>query len=185
MMVVVVRMPMEEPMGLSRKRERELKRLKRDSAELWDEQREVLDHAAKVVREAKRQLSHVSREEVAPRVRDAYESSVAATKHAAESARHKIAHGVLPAVSGALGSALAVIEASKDPRVREVAARVRDAGARAKIVPPKQSGGVGKYILIGIGITVAAGVAFAAWQTLRADDEMWVADDVDDNLDDL
>ena len=26
-------------------------------------------------------------------------------------------------------------------------------------------------------VTVTAGVIFAAWQTLRADDELWVADD--------
>ena len=29
----------------------------------------------------------------------------------------------------------------------------------------------------GVGVVAAAGVAYAAWQTLRADDELWVADD--------
>ena len=27
------------------------------------------------------------------------------------------------------------------------------------------------------GVAAAVGVAYAAWQTLRADDELWVADD--------
>ncbi|MBX3094904.1 MAG: DNA helicase [Cryobacterium sp.] len=170
-------------MALSRRREKELKKLKRESAELWDEQREVIDRASRVVREASRQLANVGREEVAPRVKDAYETSVAATRHVADSARTRIARDVLPAVSGALGSALAVLEAAKDPRVRAVVSRVRDAGARANIVPAKQaSAGPGRYILIGIGLVAAAGIAYAAWQTLRADDEVWVADTTDDEL---
>ncbi|HRN29395.1 MAG TPA: hypothetical protein PK781_03475 [Terrimesophilobacter sp.] len=168
-------------MALSRRREKELQRLKRDSAELWDEQREVLERANKVVREASRQLANVSREEVAPRVKDAFETSVAATRHVADSARTRVTRDVLPAVSGALGSALAVLEAVKDPRVRAVVSRVRDAGARANIVPPAKSSGPGRYILIGIGIVAAAGIAYAAWQTLRADDEVWVADALGDD----
>lgn len=168
-------------MALSRRREKELKKLKRESAELWDEQREVIDRASRVVREASRQLANVSREEVAPRVKDAFETSVAATRHAADSARTRVTRDVLPAVSGALGSALAVLEAAKDPRVRAVVSKVRDAGVRANIVPAKQtSGGPGRYILIGIGIVAAAGIAYAAWQTLRADDEVWVSDATDD-----
>ena len=170
-------------MALSRRREKELKRLKRDSSELWDEQREVLDRASKVVREASRQLANVSREEVAPRVKDAFETSVAATRHVADSARTRVTRDVLPAVSGALGSALAVLEAVKDPRVRAVVSKVRDAGSRANIVPAKQnSAGPGRYILMGIGIVAAAGIAYAAWQTLRADDEVWVADATDDEF---
>ncbi len=37
--------------------------------------------------------------------------------------------------------------------------------------------GPGRYILIGIGVVAAIGVAYAAWQTLRADDELWVDDE--------
>ena len=170
-------------MGMSRKRERELKRLKRESSELWDEQREVLDHATKVVREASRQLASVSREEVAPRVRGAYESGVATTRHVADVARSKLVHDVLPAVSGTLGSALAVLEAAKDPRIREVVSRVRSAGAKANIVPAKPSAGPGRYILMGVGIVAIAGIAYAAWQTFRADDELWVSDDSGDDSD--
>lgn len=163
-------------MALSRRREKELKKLKRESAELWDEQRDVIERASKVVKEASRQLANVSREEVAPRVKDAFDTSVAATRHAADAARTKVTREVLPAVSGALGSALAVLEAAKDPRVRSVVARVREAGARANIVPPKKSSGPGRFILIGLGVVAAAGIAYAAWQTLRADDEVWVAE---------
>ena len=66
----------EVDMGLSRKRQRELKRLKRSAEELWDEQREAIEHASAVLRDARRQASNYAREEVGPRVRDAYEDNV-------------------------------------------------------------------------------------------------------------
>jgi hypothetical protein len=33
----------------------------------------------------------------------------------------------------------------------------------------------------GVGVVAAAGLAYAAWQTLRADDELWVSDEADDD----
>jgi len=63
-------------MGLSRKRQRELKRLKRSAEDLWDEQREAIEHASAVLRDARRQAANYAREEVAPRVRDTYEDRV-------------------------------------------------------------------------------------------------------------
>ena len=44
------------------------------------------------------------------------------------------------------------------------------------IIKPKPVG-AGRYILIGIGVVAAAAVAYAAWQTLRADDDLWVEDE--------
>lgn len=202
-------------MGLSRKREKELKRLKNTAADLWEEQREVLDHASKVVREAGRQLGNVSREEVAPRIRTAVDERIVpavetgylATKGAVDGTRYKIMHDVLPSVSGALASALATLEVSKDPRVREVLDQVqkttkrvsknaehayaeaskqaskayKKVGKRAGFAAPaKKSMGPGGYILIALGVIAVASVAYAAWQTLRADDELWVLDEADE-----
>ena len=91
---------------------------------------------------------------------------------------------MLPTVTSALSSALAVIEATKNPQVRAALARAGKAGARvgSKVVPAAaaKSSGPGRYILIGVGVVAAAGLAYAAWQTLRADDELWVSDDADD-----
>jgi hypothetical protein len=182
----------EDLVGLSRKRQRELKRLKGSASELWNEQKEVLDQATQVVREASRQLANIGREEVAPRVRDAVDSHVrpgvasgiAATRSAAGSAREKFVEDVLPTVTSALSSALAVIEASKNPQVRAALSRVGKAGAKvgSKVVPTaSKSSGPGRYILIGVGLVAAAGLAYAAWQTLRADDELWVSDEPDDD----
>jgi hypothetical protein len=175
-------------MGLSRKRQRELNKLKRQAEELVQDQRDVLEHASRVVRDASRQAANFGREEVAPRVRDTYEDrvrpavagGVAATRHAAGSTRDKIVDDVVPALTSALGSALAVIEAAKNPQVREVLGKVSKAatsvGTKAGIVQPKSSG-PGKYILIGIGVVAVAGLAYAAWQTLRADDDLWIDDE--------
>ena len=179
----------EVDMALSRKRQRELKRLKRSAEELWDEQREAIEHASAVLKDARRQAANYAREEVGPRMRDSYEdrvrpavaSGIAASRHAASTARERFSDDVLPALSGTIGSALALLEVAKDPRVREVVKRAGSAasgaGRKLHIVePPKRSAGPGRYILIGLGVVAAAGVLYAAWQTLRADDDLWIED---------
>ncbi|TPW76737.1 DNA helicase [Schumannella sp. 10F1B-5-1] len=180
-------------MASTRKRKRELKRLKNTAATVVDEQREVLDHAGKVLREARRQLGDYAKQDVAPRFAGAYESNirprvasgVAAGRAAAYVSRARIADDVIPAVAGTISSTLAVLEAAKDPRVREV---VKKAGKKTKsyskaaskqIRPAKSSGGPGKYILAAFGIAAVAAVAYAAWQTLRADDDLWIEDVAD------
>lgn len=201
-------------MGLSRKREKELKRLRSTAADLWDEQREVLDHANTVVREASRQLGNASREEFAPRVRDAVNqhilpavsTTLQATRSVAEDARHRVIKDVLPAVSSALTTAITALDNSHDPRVRDALRHLHDAsdrvgdkaskvvagassravraynsyGGRVGLVKSKPTLGFGGYLLIIAGVATVAGVAYAAWQTLRADDELWVLDEGDD-----
>ena len=183
-------------MGLSRKRERELKRLRSSASELWDNQREVLEHASKVVKEAGKQVRYLGREEVAPRFRETIDhrikpslaSGVAVTRHVADTAKDKIAHDVLPAVAGALASALTVIEVAKEAKLKEVSRHFDNAGAKAakagarvgtKVGIVKPSHGPGRYILLGLAVVAAAGLAYAAWQTLREDDDLWISDEFD------
>ena len=171
-------------MGLSRKRQRELNRLKHGASELWDDQREVLEHASKVVRDARHQLAEINREYVAPRVRDTYdkrvrpgvEGGLEAGRQFADATKKRVSRDVLPAVSSALGTALAALELAKSPQVRQAIGRVTRPTSKT-VVPTKSSGGPGRYILIGVGLVAAAGIAYAAWQTLRADDELWVSDE--------
>jgi hypothetical protein len=167
-------------MALSRKRQKELKRLKRSAEDLWQEQREAIDHASVVLREARRQAGNYAREEVGPRMQSAYDARV---RPAVASARHNLAHEVLPAVSGAVGSALAVLEATRDPRVRDVVRRATSTAQRVPArlgkvtpLPVKKKSNVGRYIAFGIGAVAVAGVLYAAWQTLRADDDLWIED---------
>lgn len=197
-------------MSLSRKRSRELKRLKHAASELWDDQREVLDHASKVVREAGRQVGYVGREELVPRVRDTIDhrikptvaSGISATRSAAEHTRDKLSHEVVPSVASAIASALAVIEVAKDARVKQAIREIRrasdstshllDTTSRktkkaakkystklAALPPRKKSHGPGGYIALAVGVVALAGLGYAVWQTLRADDDLWITDDAD------
>jgi hypothetical protein len=182
-------------MALSRKRRKELNKLKNQAEDLWENQKELLDHASKVVRDASRQAAHYAREEVSPRIRETYEdtvrpavtSSLAGARSAATATRDSLVHNVLPAMSSALGTALAAIEVVKNQQVREAFSRASklgtDLGTRVGIIEPKKPG-IGRYLLIGVGVVVAAGIAYAAWQTLRADDDLWVEEDIADGASD-
>ena len=168
-------------MNQARKRERELKRLKGAAAEVWGEQKEVLDRAAHVVRDARRQLAKVGREDLGPRVRETIDtrvmpkvsSGISATRGMANGAKERMSTEMMPAVSGALGSAVTLLELARDPRVREAVAKARQTGSKVVI---KESSIVGRTIMISLGMLAAAGAAWVAWQTLRADDELWVGD---------
>jgi hypothetical protein len=175
-------------MALSRKRKRELAQLKSQATDLWDDQKDVLDRANRVVRDASRHARLYAREEVAPRAREAFEdrvkpavaSGVSAAGRAASAGRDRVTHDVLPAASSAFGSALALLEVAKDPHVRDALKRVGNTatgvGEKVGVVKPKSSG-PGRYILIGIGVVAVVGIAYAAWQTLRADDDLWIDDE--------
>jgi TPP-dependent pyruvate/acetoin dehydrogenase alpha subunit len=176
--------------ALSRKRRKELKRLKGQAEGLWSDQRELLEHASAVVREASHQAANYAREEVSPkihntidsRVRPVVSSSIANARSAAENTKSKLKSDVMPAVTSALGAALAAIEVAKNQHVREAFSRVSDlatsAAQKAGIIETKpKHAGFGRYLLIGTAVVVAAGVAYAAWQTLRADDDLWIDDE--------
>ena len=159
-------------MALSRKRQRELDRLKGQAVDLWDDQKDVLERANRVIRAASRH----ARDEVSSRGRDAFDSRV---RPAVASGRERLVDDVFPVVSSALGSALAILEAAKNPDVRAALGRAtslgRSAASRTGLVKSKP--GPGRYILIGVGIVAAAGIAYAAWQTLRSDDDLWIDDE--------
>lgn len=57
--------------------------------------------------------------------------------------------------------------------VRPVLDRVSSFGRAPE--PPKK--GAGSYLLMVVGAVALAGVAYAVWQTLRADEDLWVEDD--------
>jgi len=173
-------------MALSRTRQKELKKLKRSANDLWEQQRDALYQANQVLREASRQANALAREEVAPRAAGVYSdhvqpvvaTGIAGARSAGSAVKDRVVGDVLPAISGAVGSAIAVIDAVRDPRVREVVRSAAASGSRVvKVAPaPKRGLGPGGFILIGLGVVAVAGVAYAAWQTLRADEDLWIED---------
>ena len=165
-------------MSLSRKRRKELKRLQSNAGELWENQQHVLEHANAVAREASRQLGHLTREEVVPRVRTGYDSYVRPNVQRAGTAARVAGDTVERTVGNALGSVLSIGDIANDARVRRALERVSPRAA--EVVKEKRGPGFGTYLAIGAGIIAAVGVAYAVWQTFRADDELWVADDEPD-----
>lgn len=185
-------------MGLNRKRKKELRKLQSNAQRLWESQQVLLDEAGSVAREAGRQLSNYNREQVQPAIHDGYEKYAApyVTK-GLRASRDFYNKGVVPAAGAVVGSALSVWDAASDTRRRiaegrglapvdlgDFAKRAEKYGSAAakKLViveptPAKKRMGAGGVIAIIFGVAAAAGVLYAAWQTLRADDELWVADD--------
>jgi hypothetical protein len=172
-------------MKLSRKRTKELRKLKSSAEDLWQQQQDVLDQASTVLRQASHQATLLTNEHVVPRVKTTYEShvrptvdkSVLVSKAVASTAKKKVVGDVFPAVAGVAGSALGILEVTKDFR-EKLDELSRNAKKSVAAVPVKKSGpGAGTIVLIVLGIVALAGVAYAAWQTFRADDDLWIADD--------
>ncbi|MBO9578700.1 MAG: hypothetical protein J7480_08050, partial [Microbacteriaceae bacterium] len=127
-----------------------------------------------VAREAGQQGAAFARDEVAPRVR----AAASTTADAARTAYDRVA----PAAA----STLATVAAMGDQGVRAVLARLAKARASAApaavvVAAPTRKGiGVGGWIGIAVSAVAIGAVAYAVWQTLRADDDLWIEDEADE-----
>lgn len=181
-------------MASSRKRAREFRKLKSRANAVAVEQREVLDHASRVLKEARRQLGGYARTDIAPAVTRSYDErlrptllrGIAAGRVAAHTGRTRFADDLIPAVAGAIGSTLAALDTAKDPRVRGAAKKALTTAqkyskqAQTAIRPQVKPGSSPvRFILLALGLVTAGAAAYAAWQTLRADDELWIEDVAD------
>ena len=61
---------------MDRSTRRELRRLGSEAQRLWEEQRDVLDHAKDVVRDASRSAGAYTKREILPRAHDAYDNTL-------------------------------------------------------------------------------------------------------------
>ncbi|GEP47509.1 DNA helicase [Microbacterium saccharophilum] len=184
-------------MSLSRKRKKELRKLQEQANNLWESQQVLLGQVGAVAREAGRQLGNYSREQVAPTVQHTYEKYAAPyVDKGVTTSKQVYNRKLVPAAGAVVGSALSVWDAANDTRERLAAGRApspvdfaafakraekhgKDAAKRLTIreAPAPKGLGAGSVIAIILGVGAALGVLYAAWQTLRADDELWVADD--------
>jgi len=165
--------------SLSRKRKKELRNLQSQANKLWDAQQVLVGEANAVAREAGRQLGNYGREQVMPTVQATYGKYAAPyVDRGLKVSKRVINEGVIPAAGAVVGSALSVWDAANDTRSRLASGRGLDLSfARPAPAPVKKGIGAGGVIAIILGAAAAIGVLYAAWQTLRADDELWVADD--------
>ena len=165
---------------------------------LLDEQRAVLERAAAIVRDASHQFGAFTREEVTPKVRDTMTNTVkpflaggvASAALASTTVKNKIKGGVLPVMSGAVDKAADVGKKFGRELDKEAwNAKAELLAKRFGIAPvkpaPAPTPGPGRYILIAVGAVAVAGLAYAVWQTLRADDDLWIEDEpeaIDEDL---
>jgi hypothetical protein len=185
--------------SLSRKRKKELRKLQDQASKLWESQQILLGESAHVAQEAGRQLQHFGREQVVPTVKQSYGKYAAPyVGRGVEYSKNVLTEKVVPAAGAVVGSALSVWDAAGDTRARLAKGRglsLPDAKTYAKnadkyskkatkaiakklaVEPHRDGMGAGGVLAIILGVAAALGVAYAAWQTLRADDELWVADD--------
>lgn len=185
-------------MSLNRKSKKELRKLQKQAANLWESQQILVGQAGDVAREAGRQLGRYNREHIVPAAQHSYEKYAAPYVGKGTDAGRKVLNGaIVPAAGAVVGTALSVWDVANDKRLRLTDGRgfggfdaesfrknAAKAGAAAtaklSLAAPKKkkkSLGAGGVIAIILGVAATAGVLYAAWQTLRADDELWVADD--------
>jgi hypothetical protein len=168
--------------SVSRKRKKELRQLQSQANKLWESQQVLVGEAATVAREARRQLGNYNRETVKPAVQANYQRYAAPyVDKGVEYSRRVYSDRIIPAAGAAVGSALQVWDVANDVRASGAAARgdsARKVGSKMVVVEPdRKRMGAGGVIAILLGVAAAVGILYAAWQTLRADDELWVADD--------
>jgi hypothetical protein len=171
-------------------KERELTANRMNLALLMDEQRAVLEQAAAIIKDAGRQFGEFTREEVTPKVRDTMTNTVkpflaggiASAALASSTVKNRIKGGVLPVVSGTVDKAANVgkkfgKELDTEAWNAKAALLAERFGLAVPKPAPKPTAGPGRYILIGLGVVAVAGLAYAVWQTLRADDDLWIEDE--------
>jgi hypothetical protein len=218
----VVNATLLEGVGMvSKARNKELKKLRINAQDLWQDQQALLDRASGVIREARRQANFLTQEEFLPRARDAYTTRFAPyltrsgdmSRAAASSATKAYTDTILPAVTSAATAAAALAgtarsalpgigaaggtkqtasaakkatdtskQAAKVAAAVAAAKAVSKAAPKGKVAAKSGGGGIGAGGLVGIAVAsvAAAGIGYAVWQTLRADDDLWVADDEPD-----
>ena len=186
-------------MALSRKNQRQLKRLQKDAGLVWAEQQAVLEHARALASSAGSQARTLRDTELRPFLESEYNAHVrpnvergyAIARDAADDARVRFNGKVLPAVATLGGSVAGAIAnlASDNNDYKDAAKRAKgvskDLDRRAKAALKaydhkynrKSGPGVGGWFLIGAGVAAAAAIGYALWQTFRADDDLWIADE--------
>jgi hypothetical protein len=145
------------------------KELRRDADRLLRQQREVLAEAGTVLRAAGREAGRYAHDDLYPRLSEG-------TRQAARSARERLVGDVIPSIASVVGSTMSVVDAARGKQSL-LGRALKSAPSRA--LPLAAKAGTGKYIAIGLGLAVALGVGYVIYQTFRADDELWVEEDLD------
>lgn len=171
---------------LTRKRAKEIKKLRKKADKLWAEQRVVNSHAAEIARQARSQARAYGKESLRPTAEAVVHRGVDAGRDGLAVATRGWNKTVVPAIATGLGSFAAMAQVAKDSRVKDAIENVRRYTTVPEVKPskPQRSGpNAFQWVLIGVGAVAVASAAYAAWQTLRADDDLWIPDAEDSAVD--
>lgn len=166
-------------MELSRKRKRELKKLRNHAEDLLDHQREVLTHANAVLSEAGRQAKELGNEHLVPRVEDAVDQirpQLERNIQVARRAADRVKTAAAPVVAAALAGTVKQLEKIES---RDASQKLQAIGAKYGLIEqPKKKRGIGRIFAIIAGLVAASAAGYALWQAFRDDDDdMWVSSD--------
>lgn len=168
---------MEVYMGLSRKRKKELKQLRLDVSKLARQKKELLNQFGVVSHRARKQAGYFTNEQIIPRVQKGYGNVVRPVTDSAGRivgfTRQKVVTNVLPAIGSTIGTLLSVADHARAARI----AAVHGASSVKNKNLQKSGPGAGTIISITLGVIALAATAYAAWQILRAEEELWVAEE--------
>ena len=163
-------------MALTRKERKALKKLRKLTGQVADEQRVVLGHAGSVLQEAGRQARNMSDTHIAPRVSNAYETvrpTVESSTRAVKGFFGRVGNRVTPVAGAALTKAVATLEnADKKDLAKSLKKFGKDRGLVKKSRRGRRIGGVFALLL---GLGAAAAVGYSLWQAFRDDEDVWVA----------
>ncbi|SDS08294.1 hypothetical protein [Agrococcus carbonis] len=171
---------------LTRKRAKEIKKLRKKADKIWAEQRVVSHHAAELAREARDQARAYGNESLLPAAEHALHRGVDASRNGLASATRGWNKQVVPAIASGLGSFAAMAQIAKDDRVKSAIDSVRRYATVPEVAPArsaKSGPNAFQWVLIGVGAVAVVSAAYAAWQTLRADDDLWIPDAEDTAID--
>jgi len=171
---------------LTRKRAKEIKKLRKKADKLWAEQRVVNHHAAEIARAARDQARAYGNESLRPAAERVLHRGADAGRDGLSRATKGWNKSVVPAIATGLGSFAAMAQIAKDDRVKDAIENVRRYATVPEIAPSKahKSGpNAVQWVLIGVGAVAVVSAAYAAWQTLRADDDLWIPDAEDSAID--
>ena len=143
--------------------------IRREAQAILREQQRILAQASSVARHATHEFGRYAQDEVFPRI-------ASGSRRGVNSARNAIVDDVLPAVGAAVGAALNLLD-GKAPKGAVSAARKALSGSSS--TKGASGPGVGAVVAVGIGVAALIGIGYIAYQTFRADDELWVAEDDD------
>jgi len=143
--------------------------IRREAQAILREQQRILAQASSVARAATHEFGRYAQDEFFP-------SIASGSRRGVNSARHAIVDDVLPAVGAAVGAALNLLD-GKAPKGAVAAAR--KALSVSASTKSASGPGLGTVVAVGIGVAALIGIGYIAYQTFRADDELWVAEDDD------